>query len=309
MAELERKRRPPPQLQHSPYVRDQSNSPGMTKTPQTSPPKRPMGRARSNSRSSGSRSNADIDQYTIPTDLDSLPTASPPPSVHQVSQQQQLSPILANKTCSPFETQSQDQSGKPIDPVLGKQVTVPVEAIPPPVLSDLSNLQNGSTETLSATGLSRKKHTHIIILKSLNGTFETKFLVVPFKPDGLKLGRPVTNSINKSNTSSKRDLFSQQVRPDNGNFDSRVLSRNHACLSCDPTTGKIYIRDLKSSNGTFVNGVKIDQNDVELKVGDTVDLGTDIDTKFEHRKISAYVEEISVIPLMNTCLLYTSRCV
>lgn len=300
MAELEKRRRPPPQLQHSPYVRDQSNSPGMTKTPETSPPKRPMGRARSNSRSSGSRSNADIDQYTIPTDLDSLPTASPPPSVHQASQQQQLSPILVNKTCSPFENQSQNQNNNSIDSVSAEQVTNPVEAVSPLALDELSEFQNGSTETLFRTGSSRKKHTHIIILKSLNATFETKFLVVPFKPDGLKLGRPVTNSINKNNSASKRDLFSQQVRPDNGNFDSRVLSRNHACLSCDPTTGKIYIRDLKSSNGTFVNGVKIDQNDVELKVGDTVDLGTDIDSKFEHRKISAYVEEISVIPLMNT---------
>ncbi|EJS42358.1 vps64p [Saccharomyces arboricola H-6] len=296
MAELERRRRPPPQLQHSPYVRDQSNSPGMTKTPQTSPPKRPMGRARSNSRSSGSRSNADIDQYTISTDLDSLPTASPPPLVHQVSQQQQLSPILANKTQTPFENRTQNQNDNAIDSSSAEQVT-----IPPPASDELSKFQNDLTETLSGTTSpnNRKKHTHIIILKSLNATFETKFLVVPFKPDGLKLGRPVTNNLNK-NSASKRDLYSQQVRPDNGNFDSRVLSRNHACLSCDHTTGKIYIRDLKSSNGTFVNGVKIDQNDVVLKVGDTVDLGTDIDTKFEHRKISAYVEEISVIPLMNT---------
>lgn len=147
----------------------------------------------------------------------------------------------------------------------------------------------------------RNKYTHIIVLKSLNNTFETKFLVVPFKPDGLKLGRPVVNV--GSNTSSvnggmKQDL-QPQVRPDNGNFDSRVLSRSHASLSCDPTTGKIYIRDLKSSNGTFVNGSRISQNDVELKVGDVVDLGTDIDTKFEHRKISALVEDISVIPLIN----------
>lgn len=300
MVELEKRRRPPPQLQHSPYVRDQSNSQGMTKTPETSPPKRLMGRARSNSRSSGSRSNVDIDQYTIPPGLDLLPTASSPPSVHQVSQQQQLSPILANKIRSPFENQSQDQNDNSIDPTPAGQVTIPVEAISPPALDELSKFQNGSTETLFRTGSPRKKHTHIIILKSLNATFETKFLVVPFKPDGLKLGRPVTNSVNKNNSGSKRDLFSQQVRPDNGNFDSRVLSRNHACLSCDPTSGKIYIRDLKSSNGTFVNGVKIGQNDVELKVGDTVDLGTDIDSKFEHRKISAYVEEISVIPLMNT---------
>ncbi|CAI4058487.1 Vps64p SKDI_04G4200 [Saccharomyces kudriavzevii IFO 1802] len=302
MAELERRRRPPPQLQHSPYVRDQSNSPGMTKTPQTSPPKRPMGRARSNSRSSGSRSNADIDQYTIPTDLDSLTTASPPSSVHHVSQQQQLSPILANKTRSSLENGSRNQIDNPVDLPSAEQVTIPIQAIPPPASGELSKFQDDSIKQLSGIGLSnnRKKHTHIIILKSLNATFETKFLVVPFKPDGLKLGRPVTNNLNKNNSASKRDLFSQQVRPDNGNFDSRVLSRNHACLSCDPTTGKIYIRDLKSSNGTYVNGVKIDQNDVELKVGDTVDLGTDIDTKFEHRKISAYVEEVSVIPLMNS---------
>lgn len=153
----------------------------------------------------------------------------------------------------------------------------------------------------------RNKYTHIIILKSLNETFETKFLVVPFKPESFKLGRPVVNSntANQGYGGAGGNMGKQdpqqvpQVRPDNGHFDSRVLSRNHASLSCDPATGKIYIRDLKSSNGTFVNGERIDQNDVELKVGDVIDLGTDIDSKFEHRKISAYVEDISVIPLIN----------
>lgn len=153
----------------------------------------------------------------------------------------------------------------------------------------------------------RNKYTHIIILKSLNETFETKFLVVPFKPESFKLGRPVVNSSAASqnyggagSSIGKQDPQQvPQVRPDNGHFDSRVLSRNHAALSCDPASGKIFIRDLKSSNGTFVNGERIDQNDVELKVGDVIDLGTDIDSKFEHRKISAYVEDISVIPLMN----------
>lgn len=153
----------------------------------------------------------------------------------------------------------------------------------------------------------RNKYTHIIILKSLNETFETKFLVVPFKPESFKLGRPVVNSNASSqnyggaggNMGKQDPQQVPQVRPDNGHFDSRVLSRNHASLSCDPATGKIYIRDLKSSNGTFVNGDRIDQNDVELKVGDVIDLGTDIDSKFEHRKISAYVEDISVIPLIN----------
>ncbi|SCW04103.1 LAFE_0H05996g1_1 [Lachancea fermentati] len=160
---------------------------------------------------------------------------------------------------------------------------------------------NGSSsptpqEFMTPSTAPRNRYTHIIVLKSLNNTFETKFLVVPFKPDGLKLGRPVVNSGVQANGKQESQ---PQVRPDNGHFDSRVLSRNHASLSCDSSTGKIYIRDLKSSNGTFVNGNRISQSDVELKVGDVVDLGTDIDAKFEHRKISALVEDISVIPLID----------
>lgn len=175
---------------------------------------------------------------------------------------------------------------------------------------ETENKTKTDQEPLSIPVTPRNKYTHIIILKSLNETFETKFLVVPFKPESLKLGRPVVSSnggnsqsfggMGSVNGGNKQDSqHVPQVRPDNGHFDSRVLSRNHAALSCDPNTGNIYIRDLKSSNGTFVNGSRIDQNDVELKVGDVIDLGTDIDSKFEHRKISAFVEDISVIPLIN----------
>ncbi|CCF56919.1 hypothetical protein KAFR_0B06220 [Kazachstania africana CBS 2517] len=203
---------------------------------------RPTGRTRSNSRSSGSRSQSDYDQFT-----------------QEVEQSQLLSRSIPN---NPIATTSAPITNVTVQP--------------------------------------RSKYIHIIVLKSLNATFEAKYLVVPFKPDILKLGRPVVNSNsgNNNNTTNKKDS-NALVRPDNGNFDSRVLSRSHACLSCDALTGKIYIRDLKSSNGTFVNGSRISQTDVELKIGDIIDLGTDIDSKFEHRKISALVEEISVIPLIN----------
>ncbi|KAL3234415.1 Vacuolar protein sorting-associated protein 64 [Nakaseomyces bracarensis] len=150
----------------------------------------------------------------------------------------------------------------------------------------------------------RKKYHYTLVLKSLNNTFETKYLVIPFKPDGLKLGRPVANtnsndniSLNNGGKSNKNSSTSTQVHPDNGNFDSRVLSRNHAYLSCDYYTGKIYLRDLKSSNGTFLNGKRIDQHDIEIKIGDLIDLGTDIDTKLEHRKISAIIEDVYIHPL------------
>lgn len=182
---------------------------------------------------------------------------------------------------------------------------------------NLTNKQQSEMELLQPSVTPRNKYTHIIILKSLNETFETKFLVVPFKPESLKLGRPVVNSnannqgygVNGTggNVGKADSQQAPQVRPDNGHFDSRVLSRNHASLSCDPNTGKIYIRDLKSSNGTFVNGNRIDQQDVELKVGDVIDLGTDIDSKFEHRKISAFVEDISVIPLINETASHNSN--
>ncbi|CAH00990.1 uncharacterized protein KLLA0_D18799g [Kluyveromyces lactis] len=155
----------------------------------------------------------------------------------------------------------------------------------------------------------RNKYTHVLVLKSLNNTFETKFLVVPFKPSGLKLGRPVIGASNSGSNGGLSGKADPQVKADNGNFDSRVLSRNHASLSCDAKTGKICIRDLKSSNGTFVNGSRIGQTDVEIKVGDVIDLGTDIDTKLEHRKISALVEDISVIPLIgeNDKLLVSNK--
>ncbi|KAI9138367.1 SMAD/FHA domain-containing protein [Paraphysoderma sedebokerense] len=65
----------------------------------------------------------------------------------------------------------------------------------------------------------------------------------------------------------------------NGFFDSKVLSRNHAEIWVEG--GKIYIKDTKSSNGTFVNGKRLSEENhesapVELKNGDTVDFGIDI---------------------------------
>ncbi|EDO14658.1 hypothetical protein Kpol_340p5 [Vanderwaltozyma polyspora DSM 70294] len=206
---------------------------------------------------------------------------------------------------------------------------------------------------LSSNLSPRRKFLTVMILKSLNGTFDTKYLAIPFKPDGMKLGRPVASNANNNsnsnnsstnnnnsgnnnnsnnnnsnnngnpnngnpnngnnnnnNNSRNRDMHQPpMVKSDNGYFDSRVLSRNHAMLTCDPNTGTILIHDLKSSNGTFVNGNRIGQSDVPLKIGDMVDLGTDIDSKSEHRKISAYIEDISIVPLTceNTCFWSDTR--
>jgi pSer/pThr/pTyr-binding forkhead associated (FHA) protein len=51
----------------------------------------------------------------------------------------------------------------------------------------------------------------------------------------------------------------------------RSISRNHAKVTRDPDTGRYTISDLQSSNGVRVNGQ--DYGKVELRRGDTVDLG------------------------------------
>lgn len=53
------------------------------------------------------------------------------------------------------------------------------------------------------------------------------------------------------------------------------VSRTHAVLTVEP--GSVIVEDLSSSNGTFVNGVKVGRR--ELKAGDTVRFGN-IDFKF-----------------------------
>src|SRR6185369_6899195 len=53
------------------------------------------------------------------------------------------------------------------------------------------------------------------------------------------------------------------------------VSRTHAVLTVEP--GSVIVEDLSSSNGTFVNGVKVGRR--ELKAGDIVRFGN-IDFKF-----------------------------
>ncbi|KAI9461341.1 hypothetical protein HD554DRAFT_2028256 [Boletus coccyginus] len=82
----------------------------------------------------------------------------------------------------------------------------------------------------------------------------------------------------------------------NGYFDSKVLSRQHAEVWEE--NGKIFIKDVKSSNGTFINGERLSPEGVEsepfeLKNDDIVEFGIDIigeDNKTTiHHKVAARV--------------------
>ncbi|KAI8136882.1 SMAD/FHA domain-containing protein, partial [Fennellomyces sp. T-0311] len=63
-------------------------------------------------------------------------------------------------------------------------------------------------------------------------------------------------------------------------FKSKVVSRTHCEIWLDAEDGKLYIRDTKSSSGTFVNhsrlsGANQESRPVEIHDGDIVQLGVD----------------------------------
>lgn len=125
----------------------------------------------------------------------------------------------------------------------------------------------------------------ILVLLPMNGTFERKQINVPMHPDPpQKIGRQTNNKT--------------QPKPDNGYFDSKVLSRQHAEIWAD-ANGRIWIRDVKSSNGTFVNGTRLspenrESEPTELRQHDSLELGIDIVSEDQktivHHKVSAKVE-------------------
>ncbi|KAL1877562.1 hypothetical protein VTK73DRAFT_8551 [Phialemonium thermophilum] len=139
-------------------------------------------------------------------------------------------------------------------------------------------LSRPSVEALAASGQP------VLSLLSLNGTFDRKTISVPFYPEKLRIGRQ---------TNAKTI-----PTPVNGFFDSKVLSRQHAEIWAD-RSGKIWIRDVKSSNGTFVNGTRLSQENREsepheLQPQDHLELGIDIVSEDQktvvHHKVAAKVE-------------------
>lgn len=173
----------------------------------------------------------------------------------------------------------------------GSKSTIPSSASSTTIASSSSSSTASiASSTSTVTAPHRSQFFLILVLTPLNNTFERKTLVLPFYPEVLKLGRQ---------TSPKN-----APAPDNGFFDSRVLSRSHAEVWADRVTGKVWIKDSKSSNGTYINFLRLgneksESEPHELKKNDILELGIDITnddrTSFVHRKISARVERISMM--------------
>lgn len=120
-----------------------------------------------------------------------------------------------------------------------------------------------------------------VTLVPLNDTFTKKHLHVPYYPDTTRLGRPTGTKV--------------KPQTNNGYFDLRVLSRNHACMYIEPKTGQLMIQDMGLSNGTFVNLEKIATDPVAVNIGDTINLGFNIQVETSHKQISAKVDNITIV--------------
>ncbi|KAK5656372.1 hypothetical protein OQA88_4752 [Cercophora sp. LCS_1] len=164
------------------------------------------------------------------------------------------------------------------------------------VLSQQTHImaQNGASRP-SADGIGPGRQP-VLSLLSLNGSFERKTISVPFYPDTLRIGRQ---------TNAKT-----VPTPVNGFFDSKVLSRQHAEVWAD-ASGKIWIRDVKSSNGTFVNGTRLspenrESEPHELQPQDQLELGIDIVSEDQktvvHHKVAAKVEHAGFVSPSNNPL-------
>ncbi|KAF1913706.1 hypothetical protein BDU57DRAFT_558681 [Ampelomyces quisqualis] len=150
---------------------------------------------------------------------------------------------------------------------------------------------NGAVQAQQQNGAPRPQGPEqpaVLHLVPMNGTFERKTITVPFFPDVLRIGRQTNNKTIPT--------------PLNGYFDSKVLSRQHAEVWAD-RNGKIWIRDVKSSNGTFVNGSRLSQENRdsephELREQDMLELGIDIVSEDQktivHHKVAARVEHAGI---------------
>ncbi|OBZ91475.1 Uncharacterized protein C3H7.13 [Choanephora cucurbitarum] len=116
----------------------------------------------------------------------------------------------------------------------------------------------------SVSNTLKRGSTVTVILKPHNSSFQPRTLELRDKAK-VRIGRQ---------TSSKT---SPSVY--NGYFDSKVLSRQHAEIWCERST--VYIKDVKSSNGTFVNGQRLsnegeESEPKELHHQDEIEFGIDI---------------------------------
>ncbi|KAF2769041.1 SMAD/FHA domain-containing protein, partial [Teratosphaeria nubilosa] len=171
----------------------------------------------------------------------------------------------------------------------GPTASSAISALNAPQLLPSQQMANGNGQSNGvARNQAHGEPAAILHLLPMNGTFERKTITVPYYPEVIRIGRQTNQKTIPT--------------PANGFFDSKVLSRQHAEVWAD-RQGRIFIRDVKSSNGTFVNGMRLSQENKEsepreLHEQDVLELGIDIVSEDQktvvHHKVAAKVEHAGI---------------
>ncbi|XP_031840130.1 sarcolemma associated protein [Nomia melanderi] len=135
--------------------------------------------------------------------------------------------------------------------------------------------QNNSNLNINATQNNKMTAKGVLICRENSHPFQERTLTLE---QPVKIGRSVAKAT---------------AAPNNAIFDCKVLSRNHALLWY--SSGKFYLQDTRSSNGTFVNNHRLgaaglESAPKEVYSGDIVQFGVDVmesTKKFKHGCIVA----------------------
>ena len=116
---------------------------------------------------------------------------------------------------------------------------------PPPPSSSSSS--SSSSSTVISNSVSKRQDTYLI-LSPKDDKSDRRVVLIPRPPQPpIRVGRVVNPK--------------SPAKFDNLLFDTKVLSRNHAeCFS--DIQGRVFIRDLGSSNGTYINGYRLSPDTV-----------------------------------------------
>lgn len=180
----------------------------------------------------------------------------------------------------------------PFDPVIREMAPIVVTPFPGTTPSD-SALRIADPGTLSSAGGGRTMvggKPVALVLKIGRFTDKSERMPVPTNSAPLGTGGNGIGNLNGDGTLGPEGprtgsaTFSAaggggEITSGKAAFRSKVVSRSHAEIWCEEG-GKFYIRDTKSSSGTFLNHIRLSSPNTEsrpmmLKDGDILQLGVD----------------------------------
>jgi pSer/pThr/pTyr-binding forkhead associated (FHA) protein len=165
--------------------------------------------------------------------------------------------------------------------------TVQLNALPstlPPVVNRSSSINNGTTSNSKRSSHMQGPMAILTPCSNSHPFDERRIQVTRDEERAIKFGRAVARF---------------QPAQNNAIFDCKVLSRNHAILWFED--GQFFIKDTRSSNGTFVNNQRLSSSGEEsaprvLHSGDILQLGVDI---IDHAKNVACGCTICIVRLID----------